>query len=225
ARLSPEDKIRLDHHLTAVQEAEKQLLASGAELGGNCQLPSAPTVDPYALGAFPAVGKIQMDLLHMALACDLTRVASLQWARAGNPIVHSWADPAIKEGHHSLSHQPMADTTSIGKLVAINQWFAKQLAYLCGKLVATPEGDGNMLDNTVIVWGNEISVGQTHSRQRIPFVLAGKCGGYFPGGRFLAFQGAPHNQLLVSLCNAMDVPATTFGNPAYEAGELPGLKA
>ncbi|MEJ7754559.1 MAG: DUF1552 domain-containing protein, partial [Candidatus Limnocylindrales bacterium] len=147
-RLNPDDRIRLDHHLTAVEEAEKALLADGGQLGGNCQMPITPTIDAYALANFPAVGKLQMDLLHMALACDLTRVASLQWARAGNPIVHSWADPSIHEGHHSLSHQPASDQVSMDKLVKINQWFAKQLAYLCGKLADTPEGDGNMLDGS-----------------------------------------------------------------------------
>jgi hypothetical protein len=80
-----------------------------------------------------------------------------------------------------------------------------------------------MLDNTVVLWVNELSSGRAHSRRDMPWLLAGSCGGYFNTGRFVQYSGAPHNELLLSLCHAMDVPSTTFGNPAYCSGPLPNL--
>ena len=81
-----------------------------------------------------------------------------------------------------------------------------------------------MLDNTLILWCNELSRGNAHSHPDMPFVLAGHAGGALPGGQFLKFSGTvPHNNLLVSCLNLMDVPATTFGNPAYCTGRLAGV--
>jgi len=83
---------------------------------------------------------------------------------------------------------------------------------------------GTMLDNTVIVWCNELAKGNIHSHEPQPFVLAGGAGGALQTGRFLQFGGkTPHNNLLVSLVNMMGGSATTFGNPAYCTGPLTGL--
>ncbi len=78
-----------------------------------------------------------------------------------------------------------------------------------------------MLDNTVVLLGSEITRGNTHSHIDAPFILAGSGGGYFKTGRYLSFNGVvPHNNLLVSIMNAMGLPATTFGNPAYCSGPI-----
>jgi len=80
-----------------------------------------------------------------------------------------------------------------------------------------------MLDNTVVLWGNELGKGNSHSHTKVPFVLAGGAGGYWPTGRLLRYDGDPHDNLLVSICNAMGVETETFGNPAYCDGPLRGL--
>jgi hypothetical protein len=82
------------------------------------------------------------------------------------------------------------------------------------------EGNGTMLDNTLVLWGNELGRGNSHSRTQIPFVLAGKAGGALSTGRFLQYKDDPHSNLLVSLCNMMGVDTQTFGNPAYCKGPL-----
>jgi hypothetical protein len=97
----------------------------------------------------------------------------------------------------------------------------EQLAYLLGKLDSVKEGDGTMLDNTVVLLGSEITRGNTHSHMDAPFLVAGGGSGYFKMGRMIDFAGdVPHNNLLVSLLNAMGVNATTFGDPAYCTGPL-----
>jgi hypothetical protein len=80
-----------------------------------------------------------------------------------------------------------------------------------------------MLDNSVVLWVNELGKGNSHTRNDIPWILAGGCKGYFDTGRALDFNGEPHGKLMVSLCNAMDVPVTTFGVEQYSQGPLSGL--
>jgi hypothetical protein len=223
ARLGSDDQKKLEAHLDAVREIEKGLDKNGGSIGGNCQLPDlGAVIKPTDETKMPQLGKKMMDILAMALTCDLTRVGSIIWGGATNNIVHSWLGHST--GHHPYSHG--TDATSKAKLTEINNWFAQQFAYLIGKLDAVDEGDGTtVLDNTVVVWGNELGVGQTHSRTNIPFVMAGSCGGYFDTGRFIEYPGAWHNDLLVSLCNAMDAPVNKFGNTDFCKGELGQLTA
>jgi hypothetical protein len=166
-----------------------------------------------------------LDLLALAFACDLTRVASVQFSTAINAIPFTWLTSTdnTAEGHN-LSHRGPSDTDAEAQLVERSSWYATQIAYLVSKLAAIPEGNGTVLDNTVLVWGNELSVGNTHSHKSIPFVLIGNAGGAFKTGRSLDFGGVPNNRLLISLLQAMGVPATTFGHPDFgAAGPLAGL--
>ena len=220
-RLGAEDKRKLEHHLDAVSSIAARLDAPG-EIGGVCAVPDVGgEIDVYANDSYPAVGKLQMDLLAMSLACDLTRVASLQWTSTQAGKVFTWLGQS--ETHHSLSHSSLTDAARQSQLVAIGNWHAKQLAYLMDKLASFPEGNGTVLDNTMIVWCTDIAQGQSHARRDMPYVLAGGAGGALKMGRYLEYAGDHHNNLLVSILNAMDVPDTTFGNPAYCTGPLPKL--
>jgi hypothetical protein len=179
-------------------------------------------IDAAANDSFPHVGQMQMDLLVMALACDLTRVASLQWSRAASQVRFSWLD--ITAAHHDLSHRGDSDTAAIDMLTRINRWYAEQLAYLIGRMKQIPEGDGTLFDNTLILWCNELAKGNTHSRVDAPYVLAGRAGGSLATGRYLRFDGdVPHNNLLLSLVHAMGQDDGSFGKPEWCTGPLTGL--
>jgi hypothetical protein len=108
-------------------------------------------------------------------------------------------------------------------IIKINNWYAGQFSYLLDKMKAVQEGTGTLLDNTVILWINELAIGNAHSHDDMRFLLGGSCGGAFKTGRNLAYKGDPHNNLLLSICHAMDVNLPTFGNPAYCTGPLSGL--
>lgn len=229
ARVGKEDRQKLQTHADAIRDLELRLSAPGAMLGGTCSKPTRPSIDPANLFGYPQLGKLQMDLLVMALACDLTRVGSIMWSHAGPTPGSPWL--GFAEGHHALSHTGDSDVDSQTKLSMLKTWFASQLAYLIDAMKKVPEGEGTMLDNTVILWGSELSVGQTHSHKDMPFVLAGSCGGYFDTGRLVSFsrdaadKGRSHNDLLVSLCHAMGrTEVKTFGNASYcSGGPMPGL--
>jgi Protein of unknown function (DUF1552) len=220
-RLGADDQQKLEHHLDAVASIASHIDAPG-QIGGTCAMPDMGAEnDMYANDNYPLMGRLQMDLLAMSLACDLTRVASLQWTSTQTGKVFTWLGQ--KETHHSLSHSSPSDADRQSQLVAIGNWHASQLAYLMDKLASFPEGNGTVLDNTLILWCTDISQGSSHSRRDMPYVIAGGTGGALKMGRYLKYNGDHHNNLLVSLLNAMDVPDTSFGNPAYCSGALPNL--
>jgi len=224
ARLGAADRARLDAHLTAVQEIEQRLTTDLVVSNPSCHDPTIMSVAATANDSYPTVGSLQMDLLVMALACDITRVASLQWSRSVSQTRFSWLN--ITEGHHDLSHRPDSDADAVDKLTRINNWYAQQLASLIARLKATPDGAGGTLfDGTLILWSNELAKGNTHGRIGAPYVLAGSAGGALRTGRYLAYdgQGLPHSNMLVSILNAMGVPDTTFGKTDWCTGPLTGL--
>ncbi len=99
---------------------------------------------------------MQAELLVSAFQNDLARVATFQFSNSVGGMRMKWI--GIEEGHHALSHDPDLNTSSVEKLTKINTWFAEQIAHLAKRLRETPEpdGKGNMLDNTTIVWTNEL---------------------------------------------------------------------
>ncbi|MEP6651927.1 MAG: DUF1552 domain-containing protein [Myxococcales bacterium] len=226
SRLGAGDRRRLDDHLTAVREIEQRLTMPFVPPNAACVDPApSPSTSTFAAtdnDGFPTIGALQLDLMVMALACDLTRVASLQWSRSVSQTRFTWL--GITEAHHELSHRGDDDAAAVDKLTRINRWYATQLATLIAKLKAIPEGAGTMLDHTLILWCNELAIGNIHDRRNAPYVLAGRAGGRLATGRFLSFDGdVPHNNLLVSILNAVGIPDATFGNTDWCTGALPGL--
>ena len=222
-KLGAADRQKLDSHLTQVREIEKRLDLGGT-LGESCQVPAYNPVGDYnANESYPAVTQLMMDMIAMAFACDLTRVASLQWSAGNSYTVFNWLGQGAD--HHEMSHSGFEFAEHYDQLVALNRWYAEQLANLIQAMKLIPEGDGTMFDNTVILWWNELARGNAHDFENMPYLLAGRCGGHFNTGRHLAYGGVPHNNLLVSLMNAMDVPDQTFGRPEFCTGPLTGLTA
>jgi hypothetical protein len=236
--LPQSDRVKMEAHIGAVRAIEHSLTTSvGVASGNACEKPElGRPLDIWKNDNIPALGKLQMDLLVMALACDLTRIGTIQFGRAGAGHRFTWlgpefaTDPAIAsvcqaKGIHALAHREH-DPVSRVKLVRINAWYAEQLAYLLEKLSSIPEAGGSMLDHTAVVWVNELGTGSDHGHERTPWVIAGNVGGFFKTGQVVSFPGQPHNRLLLTLCHAMGVAADAFGDPDYcSAGPLTGVTA
>lgn len=223
-RVGSADRQRVDAHLTAVREIETRLTTDLVVNNPACHDPTVSPVSAASNDAFPMVGALQMDLLAMALACDITRVASLQWSRSVSQTRFTWLN--VTSGHHDLSHRPDTEADAVSNLTKINTWYAQQFAGLISRLKATPDGAGGTLfDNTMLLWCNELGKGNTHSRLDAPYVLAGSAGGALRTGRYVSYegQGLPHNNLLVSILNAMGLPDAKFGKPDWCTGPLTGL--
>ena len=222
AKLGGNDRLKLEAHLDAIRAVETSLNAEGGPLAG-CD-PMAPMAgDPLANDNYPAVGQAQMDLMVMALACDITRVTSLQWSTAQSGQRFSWLGQSAN--HHSMSHEADNDPNARDQLTAINHWYAEQFAHLLTRLSEQPELDGTLLDNTVVVWVNEQGNGDTHSANEIPFVVAGNYDGRLDQGRWVTYDQASHNDFYIALAHAVGVEIESFGNAQFVTGPLPGLLA
>lgn len=216
-RLSAQDKQTLDAHLTLIRDVERRL-----SLGiGDCMKPDAPpTLDATSEADMPKIAELQLDLLAVAFACDLTRVASFEISTALNRIRYPWVN-SLGEGH-ALSHSGASDNDAKTQLLARQNWHSSLIARLFDRLSIIGEGDGSVLDNTMLMWGNEVSMGTTHSHDNMPFVVAGGTWA-LKTGRYVRYNGESHGNLLVSLLNAMGVPDTSFGDPQFGTGPLSNL--
>jgi hypothetical protein len=177
-------------------------------------------MDARALANYPVIGKLQTDLMVLAHVCGLTRVSTFMWANADSWQYYPWI--GVDEEHHELSHAGDDDAAAREKLTKINVWHAEQVKYLLDGLLAAEELDGSsLLDHTLLLWGNELGAGNTHSYKDIPWLLAGGGGG-LRMGRYLQLPDRPHNDLLVSVCNALGLAdVTSFGIPGVCTGPLP----
>jgi hypothetical protein len=227
AMASAEDRRMLDRHLDMVRSVEKELkneLAStraSADVGH--AVPDLPPNVAEENDNMPKITRMQTELLVNSLAADFTRVATVQVSNSvGNPRMR-WL--GINEGHHSISHEPDNNEEAYENLIRINHWYCEQIAHLAKRLRETPEpdGNGNLLDHTTIIWANELGKGNSHTRNDIPFVMVGDGLG-FKTGRAAQFNHQPHNRLLLSITEAMGHPEKTFGNADYCGdGSLTGL--
>ncbi len=221
ARVSAKDRQILEEHATLVREMEQELQASGKDIGH-----AVPKLEPGVKEEndnIPQISKLQIDLLVNSFAGDFARVATLQYTNSVGQARMRWL--GIQEGQHDLSHKPDTDADAQEKLTRINQWYCGQLAYLAQRLAETPEpgGGGSLLDNTLIIWTNELGKGNSHTLHDIPFVLVGNGLG-FKMGRSLKYGRLPHNRLLLSLAHGFGHRIERFGNPDFCGdGPLPNL--
>jgi hypothetical protein len=220
SRFTAGDKARLDAHLTGIQSIEKQLTSGTL----TCATPTLPAkIDPRAMENFPKIATIQMDLMVLALTCGMTNVATFMFANSDSWQYYPWL--GINEEHHTMSHAGDNDTATMEKLVKINIWHSEQIKYIADKLAAVNDPDGtSMLDNTVLLWGNELGKGNTHTYKDIPWMILGGAGGSLRMGRYLQYQSAPHNNLLTSILNAFGyADVKNFGDLTVGTGPLTNL--
>ncbi len=224
ATVGATDKSRLDRHMNGIREIERGLEALGAAgsavgASASCKLPPAPAA---GTSDFQMHTKLHSELLSMALACDITRVGSIQ-TRAS---LTSFTWLGVNGGQHAISHQ-QGSSGPDGQLNKIATWFCEQVVYIIQQLQSYPTGDGKTLfDNTLLFWANDLGTGP-HSRKRYPFLLATgdftlPDGKLLETGRYLKYPGGTaHNDLLTSVGRIMGLPITSFGN--HGKGPLPGL--
>lgn len=214
--VSAEDRRLLEEHATFVREMEQELKAAKDQ--GNNEPP--PELEPGVKADndnIPKLSKMQIDLMVNSFAGDFARIATLQYTNSVGGAKMRWL--GVDEGHHELSHEPDSNAKAQEKLTKINHWFCEQLAYLTKRLAETPEpgGNGSLLDNTLIVWTNELGKGNSHTLDDIPFVLVGN-GLDFKMGRSLKYPKVPHNRLLLALAHGFGHRIEKFGNPDYCGG-------
>ena len=223
SKLDARDRAKLQQHAQSLRELERRIAISAGQ-GGLCQ-PQMPSVIDNVMSEadFSASARQQIDLMVAALACDQTRVASLQCSTAVNACRFTFLEPEVSHEGHSLSHAGDTNEGMQPEWERTLTWYAELFEYLLTRLAEIPEGEGTLLDNTVVIWGNEISRGNTHDLTNIPFVLAGSAGGALKTGQYLSYPDIAHNQLLLSIVQAFGIEATSFGAPHLNNGVLSEL--
>lgn len=244
-KLGAGDKQRLTRHFDEIRDLERQIAAVPPVMSGLCNKPATPAADPAPGGAqgVNAAGentygtnlgysgeeeraRVFCDLIHMALACDLTRVVSLMFT-----MFQSHMNMFSLTGHrcdlHEIGHNGDAvsrGTLGVSKGIA---WHMKHFAYLVGKLRDTPEGAGRMIDNCALLFlhegghGLDTATGKansSHSTENMACLIAGRAGGLKPGKHLVAAGKHPGN-VIISAMNAVGVP----GNLGEVTGNLPAL--
>jgi hypothetical protein len=211
--VSSADRQLLDEHATFVREMEVELRAAAQEKAGH----PVPVIEPGVKEEndnIPKLSKMQIDLMVNSFAADFSRIATLQYTNSVGGAKLRWV--GVNEGHHELSHEPDTNTSAQEKLTKINRWFCEQMAYLAKRLAETPEpgGQGSLLDNTTIVWTNELGKGNSHTLDNIPFVLVGN-GLDFKMGRSLKLKAGAHNRLLMAFAHSFGHRVKQFGKSEY----------
>jgi hypothetical protein len=215
AKLGRGDNRKLDEYLTGLREVE--LRVQGIDDAQGCQVSAAPANDPDVRARVRAMS----DLMVMAMQCDLTRVITFMLGNAGSNRVYDFL--GIGEGHHEISHhQSLQD--NFDKLKRIDLWEIEQLAYLLARMDAVREGEGTLLDNSVVFFSGEIEDGNSHSHLDMPVLLAGRGGGTIDSGRYVRFaEEQSFGGLFVTMLRTMGIRASHFGLEG--TGPLPGILA
>ncbi len=211
--VSAEDRRLLEEHATFIREMEQELRAAGKSDVGHA-VPELEQGVKDENDNIPTICKMQIELMVNSFAADFARLGTLQITNSVGQPRMKWI--GIDEGHHELSHEPDSNAEAVDKLTRINKWYCEQVAYLAKRLAETPEpgGEGSLLDNTLIVWTNELGKGNSHTLDNIPFVLVGN-GLNFRMGRSLKYNNTPHNRLLMSLAHGFGHHIEQFGNPNF----------
>jgi len=209
------DRVRLEQYTDDIREIERRLqIAAKASV-------DVPEIDmPFGVPeSFDEHVRLQFDLLSLAYQADITRVASMLYARdlTGRVYPESGTNISFHGGSHHAE-----DPKLVKKFAILNRYHVQTLAYFVDKLKSLPEGDGTLLDHTLTLYGSNMGNSNQHLHYDVPHVLIGGAGGRLKGDRHLAFESrtVPTGNLMLSIADMFDLGLDSFGD---STGRLPGL--
>jgi hypothetical protein len=205
--LWPEDRLKLTEYLEAIRDAERRI--QKAEEQSSRELPVVE--QPAGIPAnFEDHAKLMFDLLALAYQCDLTRVSTFMMAREVSN--RAYTEFGVPEAHHDTSHH-QNDPIKLEKLSKINKGHLRMFAYFVDKLRATPDGDGSLLDHSLLLYGAGISDSNVHIHDNLPIVLVGRGAVRARGGRFLRYpKGTPVMNLHMTLLDRLGISVDPLGD-------------
>jgi Protein of unknown function (DUF1552) len=203
------DKRKLDEYFTAVREVERQVEMMEKQIAQNGVAPPSLAKPDGIPIEFADHARLMFDLLTIALQTDTTRISTFMLAREGSN--RSYREIGVPEGHHGLSHH-RNDPSLMDKVAKINQHHMEQFAYFLSKLKNTKEGDGSLLDSTMVLYGSGISDGNKHNHDDLPVLLAGGSQKFQTGRHVRYSETVPVASLYLSILDAAGVPTERFGD-------------
>lgn len=218
-KLGKSDRNKLSEYLEAIRDIERRI-QKAEQQSAELKLPTMerPMSAPEA---FEDHARLMMDLQVIAFQTDMTRVISFMLGRAGSN--RPYRSIGISDGHHSITHH-QNDPVKIEKVAKIDAHLVETFAYFLEKLKSTPDGDGNLLDHSLILYGSGLGDANVHTHHELPTALLGGGAGQIKGGRHLKYpKDTPLNNLLVSLLDKAGVRTENFGDATGQLEHLSGV--
>ena len=212
------DRARLDQYLDAVRDVERRIQM--AEAQSNRELPEVeqPSGIP---DSYEEHAKLMFDMQVLAYQTDLTRVITFMLGRELSG--RTYAEIGVPDSHHPTSHH-RDDPVLYEKVTKINEFHTSLFAYYLDKLDATPDADGSLLDNMLLLYGAGMSDSNRHSNAGLPLVLLGGGAGTLKGGRHIRYRsGTPINNLHLTMLDKMGVPVDNLGYSTDQLDLLSGV--
>ena len=214
------DRRKLDEYLHGIREIESRIQKMERE---NVRVVPAVPAPPASVPTdFAQHARIMMDLLTLAFQTDSTRVATLLLGIEQSPRSYG-AEIGISDAHHGLTHHS-GDPEKIEKVTKINCYHIQQFTYLLDKLKAVKDGDGTLLDHSMIAYGSGLADGNRHEHHNLPLILAGRGNGKLKPGRMVRYPDeTPITNLYVAMLDRMGVPVESLGDSTGQLGYLADL--
>lgn len=206
-QLPAADRARLADYLDDVREIERRIQKAEEQTSKDLNVPPAPVGIPEA---FDEHFKIMFDLQTLAFQANITRVATMMYARDTSGAVYPQS--GVREGFHVASHHSNV-RANMDRFALINRYHTKLLAYFLEKLRSTPDGDGTLLDHSLILYGSSMSNGNQHDHDPLPVVVAGGASGRLKGDRHIVTPPhTPMSNLLLAILDKLGVEQDSFGD-------------
>ncbi len=214
--LGPTDRAKLTEYLEAIRDVERRVQL--AEEQSERELPTLER-PPGVPSTFSEHNKLMFDLQVLAYQTDMTRVITFMMGREFGG--RTYPEINIPEGHHALTHH-MYKQDKIDKVIQINIYHAKHLAYFLDRLRSTPDGDGSLLDNMLVLYGGGLSDGNSHLHDNLPTLLLGGAAGQLKGNRHLRYPAdTPTMNLFLTMMDMLGVPVDSLGDSTGKLDLLP----
>jgi hypothetical protein len=216
--LGASDRRKVDEYLHAVREIERQIEVAESDMRDLRPGIDKPTGIPVAFADYV---KLMYDLQVVAFQTDLTRVVTMMVGREGS--MRTYPEIGVPDPHHPLTHH-RNNKDWMARVEQINVFHAELFAYFVGKMKATQEGDSNLLERSLIVYGSGLSDGNRHTHEDLPVMVVGQGGGLLRTGRHVVYDSqTPMNNLYLTLMDGMGVPAESLGDSTGKLEHLTGV--
>lgn len=214
--LGKRDRQKLSEYLDAVRDVERRI--QKAETQGALELPLVDRPTGAVPGSFEEYAKLMIDLQVLAYQSDLTRVITFMIGKELSS--RTYPEIGVAEQHHPLSHH-QNDPAKLEKLTKVNTFHVSLFAYFLSRLAATPDGDGTLLDQVLLMYGSGMSNSNLHIPHKLPILVAGSAAGALKGGRHLTFADqTPLTNLYLTALQAVGVQAERVGDSTGHFAEL-----
>lgn len=218
SEVGPEDRRKLDEYMTGVREVERRIQMAETrteQFTPDMEKPAGMPVE------FSSYVKLMFDLQILAFQADITRVSTFMYGREGS--VRTYNEIGVADPHHPITHHRNLPEL-LEKIAKINTHHVDLFSYYLDKLKATADGDGTLLDHSMVMYGGALCDGNQHGHENVPTLLVGRANGRFSPGRHVIFpQGTPITNLYMALLDQMGVHPEAMGDSNGKVEHLTAL--